>query len=201
MATCRQHCFPLGRPWLILCGYGIACLVAGGPALVLFLYDTKATEAGWMTQLLAAGSWFYALETANSRALLALGKSNWLAIGSLAKLTGMVVCIPLGMHWFGFPGAVAGLAGSELLRYLASLVGCTRMRLRTQFDDMLLTAVLVATTLVGFLVAAQVRNAFGTTWSGWSRLPHLVEAGVVGLTVAIGWGALLLKTKTPQAAT
>jgi O-antigen/teichoic acid export membrane protein len=183
------------RPWLILCGYGIACLVAGGPALVLFLYDTKATEAGWMTQLLAAGSWFYALESANSRALLALGKSKWLAIGSSAKLIGMLVCIPLGMHWFGFPGAVAGLAGSEILRYLASLFGIVRMRLRVRLDDLLLTAVLVGTTVVGFVAAAQVRVLFGDHWAGWNKLPHLVEAVVVGLTVAVGWGALLLKTR------
>lgn len=189
------------RPWLILCGYGISCLVAGGPALVLFLYDTKATEAGWMTQLLAAGSWFYALEGANSRALLALGKSKWLAIGSLAKLTGMIVCIPLGMHWFGFPGAVAGLAGSEILRYTASLVGCTRLRLHTQLDDLLLTTVLVVTTLVGFVAAAQVRNTFGDSWTGWNKLPYLVEAVAVGLSAAIGWGLLLLKTRTRAAAT
>jgi O-antigen/teichoic acid export membrane protein len=183
------------RPWLMLCGYGISCLVAGGPALVLFLYDTKATEAGWMTQMLAAGSWFYALESSNSRALLALGKSNWLAMASLAKLLGMIVCIPLGMKYFGFPGAVAGLAGSEMLRYAASLVGCARMRLNTQLDDLQLTLVLVASTLLGVFVAAQIRSAFGADWSGWVRLPYLVEALGVGLSVALGWGALFLKTR------
>lgn len=188
------------RPWLILCGYGTACLIAGGPALVLTLYDDKATAAGWMTQLLAAGLWFSALESANSRALLATGKSNWMAIASSSKLVGMIVCIPLGMHWFGFPGAVAGLAGAEILRYLTSLLGCLRLNIRPQLDDLLLTVVLVGTSLVGITAATQVRNLFGADWTGWSRLPHLVEAGSVGLATAIGWGALLLKYRNRAAA-
>lgn len=183
------------RPWLILCGYGTACLIAGGPALVLSLYDEKATAAGWMTQLLAAGLWFNALESANSRALLATGKSSWMAIASSAKLVGMVVCMPLGMYWYGFPGAVAGLASAELLRYLTSLFGCLRLNIRPQLDDLLLTIVLVGTTLVGFVAAAQVRSLFGAEWTGWTRLPHLVEAASVGLAVAVGWGALLLKVR------
>ncbi len=105
-------------PLLVFGGWATAGLVAGGPTIVRLLYDSRYWEAGWMLQILAGGLWFgLVLNGTAGSVILAVGRSEWTAAIALAKVAAMVAFVPLGYWLGGFPGAVAGLAASELVRY------------------------------------------------------------------------------------
>ena len=131
------------------CGWLTTCLISGGPLLIRLLYDQRAKEAGIIVQLLAAGTWFLALEITNGSALLALGRPKWVAAASAAKLAGMMLLIPLGMSLYGFRGAVLGFAASEIFRYAISALGTLTSGLRVYKQDLFLTLAVAITTLLG----------------------------------------------------
>jgi O-antigen/teichoic acid export membrane protein len=108
------------EPLLAAMGWALSGLAAGGPVIVALLYDARWSEAGWIVQLLALAGWFAALEITNGSLLLASGESRFVAASGAGKLIGMLALIPLGHHFGGFPGAVAGYAAAELLRYAVS---------------------------------------------------------------------------------
>jgi len=176
-------------PALMVAGWMCASLLSGGPALIRLLYDQRATDAGWIVQTLAVGTWLLALETTNSTALMARGAVKWMAIGSAAKLAGMVVAIPLGFHLGGFTGAVVGFAASEFLRYLTSVAGGVTIQLRSYRQDMLLTAVLLATTVAGLAAAWEVHHVLAAMTVLHGRVEAFLEGLAVALVVAAGWGA------------
>ena len=93
------------------------------------------------------------LESTNGAALLARGESHWVAASSTGKLVGMLVLIPVGYALGGFPGAVMGLAASEVLRYAVSAFAVGRAGLRGWPQEQKLTAWVIATSAVGWLSA------------------------------------------------
>jgi O-antigen/teichoic acid export membrane protein len=150
--------------------------VSGGPALIRFLYDERATAAGPIVQVLSVGAWFLALEMSNGSALLAQGKPKWVAASSAAKLAGMAVFIPLGYTLGGFAGAIAGFAGSELLRYAVSLWGATRSKLGGHRQD-------------AASVSRAAQWAMGDGRSG--RGPALCEGAAIFVAVTAVWAVVL----------
>jgi O-antigen/teichoic acid export membrane protein len=139
------------RPLLLLAGWAIAGLAGGGTAAVRLLYDDRYDSAGWIVQVLALASWFSVLESTNGAALLARGESHWTAAASAGKLIGMLVLIPVGYALGGFPGAVAGLAASEVFRYAVSAFAATRAGLKGWPQELRLTAWVLATSAAGWL--------------------------------------------------
>src|SRR5260221_2521093 len=69
-------------------------------------------------QLVAMGLWFQVIQSTNQTALLALGLPKTLAIGNLAKIAVMAGALPLGYHFWDFPGALAAMAVVEIPKYL-----------------------------------------------------------------------------------
>jgi O-antigen/teichoic acid export membrane protein len=175
----------LRAPWLIAAGWLTACLVSGGPSLIRFLYDERAAPAGAILQVLSVGTWFLALEMSNGSALLAEGKPKWIAAGSAAKLCGMLVLIPTGTALYGFPGAVAGFAASELFRYIVSLAGAARAKLFGHRQDLVTTAWIAITSGAGLLTRQAVRHAI--TFAHRERLAALVEGLAIFLVVSLAW--------------
>jgi O-antigen/teichoic acid export membrane protein len=175
------------RPWLILGGWGMACLISGGPSLVRLLYDARATSAGWIIQILAAGIWLLLLETANGTALLALGQPKWVAAGNAAKLVGMLLLIPLGYARFGFPGAVVGFAGSELLRYVSSVLGARLHQVSCFGQDLELSAYVTVTTGLGLLSARWITSILHSHPVHSKKLGPAIEVLVIALCVSICW--------------
>jgi O-antigen/teichoic acid export membrane protein len=175
-----------------------ACLLAGGPVLIRFLYDQRAVEAGLTVQLLAIGSWFSSIESTNSYALLALGKPKWLAFGNAAKLIGMLVLLPLGAHLFGFNATVLALSLSEICRYAISATACTRAGLRPVAQDLRFCVGIAVSSAIGLLVRA-----------GYARL-HLpisnhrvnafLEGTAVFLVLSAIWFALYKRSRRDVAA-
>jgi len=193
-----EHAFREARtPALMVAGWMCASLMSGGPALIRLLYDRRATDAGWIVQTLAVGTWLLAIETTNSTALLARGQAKWMAIGSAAKLAGMVLAIPLGFHFGGFAGAVVGFSASELLRYVTSVAGGVTIGVRSYGQDLKLSAGLVGTTAVGLCASWEVHRLLGAMSIRHGRVEAFFEGLAVLLVVGAGWGAFYRLHKSP----
>lgn len=166
------------RRLLVLGGWALAGLVAGGPTAIRLLYDARYQDAGWMVQVLAAGTWFNVLEATIGAALLAREQAAWVAGGSAAKLVGMMVLIPVGFSVGGFPGALLGYAASELLRYAVSATAAALTNLRAWPQDVGFTTVFAAASLTGWLAGYGVRSA---------DVNVFLEAFVVFAVVTLAW--------------
>jgi len=169
---------------LLLGGWALAGLVAGGPTAIDLLYDERYRDAGWIVQMLAAGGWFGVLEATTGAALLAREQPHWVAAGSAGKLVGMVAFIPLGFLYAGFTGALVGYAASELLRYAVSVTAATRGGLRSWPQDIALSGVVAISALCGW-IGAQAVSAF--------HGPVIVEALAVFVVVSIVWTPLFVR--------
>lgn len=175
------------RPLLLLAGWMIAGLAGGGTAAVRLLYDDRYDSAGWIVQLLAFASWFTVLESTNGAALLARGESHWSAACSAAKLLGMLVLIPVGYGLGGFPGAVTGLAASEIFRYAVSAFAATRAGLKGWPQELKLTAWVLATSGVGWLTVNLAERG---------GLSQPAVAALVFCSVTLAWAPLALPLLT-----
>jgi O-antigen/teichoic acid export membrane protein len=184
----------LRMPVLIAAGFLVSCLVAGGPALIATLYDERAADAGWMVQLLAAGIIFGVFENLNTQATLSLGRANWSAGSNAAKVLGMFVLIPLGWKLFEFPGAIAGFAASDALKYLVSSIGTARHRVAAFAQDAAIFAGIAASSALG-LAAARAAHGAG--------LRAFFEGAAVAGVESLFWGTVLIawrrSTRAPRA--
>ncbi len=177
------------RPVLLLAGWMIAGLAGGGTAVVRLLYDQRYDHAGWIVQILALASWFGVLESTNGAALLARGEAHWTAASSAAKLLGMLVLIPLGYALGGFPGAVAGLAICEIVRYSVSAYAVTRAGLKGWPQELRLSAWVFASAGLGW-IAVQLAEREG--WSAYAA------ALLVFVVVSLAWAPLGLALRAKQ---
>jgi O-antigen/teichoic acid export membrane protein len=187
-------------PWAILAGWASAGLIAGGPTLIRLLYDSRATSAGWVIQILAAGTWLLVLETSNGVALLALGQPKWVAAGNAAKLIGMLFLIPLGFSSYSFPGAVAGFAASELLRYTTSVIGSRRYKVACLGQDLRLTTLTIVTSATGLLTAHLVAHPLRSIHLRPAKLGIFLEGLCIALAVSVGWAWMYLRSRRPRPA-
>lgn len=162
-------------PLLLGGGAIVSALLAGGPFVVGVLYDHRYADAGWILRFLTAAAWFRILEVTNSAALLATGRVRWVAAGNGAKVAGMVILIPLGFILGGFVGALAGVVGSELIKYLTAAWGAARGGLRGMGRDLLMTAAVAAVSL-----AAGAAGAFVTAWGAGKLVALAASVAVAG---------------------
>ena len=162
-----------------MAGGGIATvLFASGPWLVQTLYDPRYHEAGWMLQWLAVAAWFEALGKAPRAALLAHGRSDWLAFANAAKVVAIPIGIATGMVLADFPGAVAGFALSELFRFGVFALAARRIGLPSLRYDLPATTRAVVVGGAGMTVGRLLVDAGLPVWG---------VAGAAALTAALGW--------------
>jgi len=149
-------------PLLVIGGWAAAGFIAGGPTIIRLLYDSRYWEAGWMIQIMSSGLWFgIVLGGTYGAVVLAVGRSDWTASVSFSKFLTMLAFIPVG-YWFGgFPGAVGGLAVSELVRYAISVFAAARLGFQERGQDLAMT----------------LRVAV-SAFAGWSSTMGLAEAGI-----------------------
>ena len=183
----------LRTPWLMLSGAMCTCLVAGGPALIRFMYDQRAADAEWIVQILAASMWLFTLENANGTALLARGFPKFVAAGNLAKLLAMIVLIPLGMKLHGFVGAIVGYAISEVFRYFTSVVTLAFIKITALRDDAWLTLLALVIAGGGILLSRWMHLQLLPLAAHWPRAAAGVEAVAVGGMVSLGWTLVFLR--------
>lgn len=167
------------RVLLLMGAFAVSGLIATGPALVHVLYPSNYAAAGWMLQILAAGAWFQVLEVTNGSAMLALGQPRWVAQSMAFKVAALAVLIPLLAWQWGFPGAVAAVAASEVFRYAGSVVGVARLGigLRVLGWDLLLSVAVAASAGLAYWAgqladedAARLAISAGVTMVLWLPL-------------------------------
>ena len=177
----------------------MACLIAGGPVLIRFLYDRRAVEAGPVVQLLAIGSWFCTLESANGSAVLSMGKTKWLAFGNGAKFAAMLVLMPIGGIFFGFKTTVLALSLSEVVRYGISARACALIGLNPLRQDALLSAGIAVTSVLGLAVGSiytRLHLPIANT-----RVDAFVEGAIMFVVLTSVWlTAFLLRRRRLQPA-
>jgi O-antigen/teichoic acid export membrane protein len=177
---------------LLLAAWLTSCLIVGAEPLIRFLYGGRATDAGWIIPFLAAGGWFASLENSNSNAALAFGRPKWLAAANAAKVVAMVILLPVGHKLGGFAGAIAGLAISDVFKYIVSAIAALRVGIPAWRQDIALTA--------GIAVISGI--AYGVQRLIGARELHAFLAGTIAfVVVTAGWGLIYWsKRKSVQGA-
>jgi O-antigen/teichoic acid export membrane protein len=170
------------RLHMVVSGWALSGLIGGGQAAIGVIYDESYASGGWMLQLVAVGAWISTPETTNSTASLAAGYPRWMAFSNFGKLVGMILLLPLGYYFAGFPGALAAYAGAELFRYAASTVGVYRRGLPTLRQDIEFSLVVAVASLAAHYTV-EVLAARG--------LPPILQALAVFLIVSAIWARWL----------
>ena len=125
---------------LIPLAVGLAIFVSFGDQLILTLYRKEYIAASWMMPILALGIWHTTLHNIMGSCLLAVGKSQYPALGNLLTFVNLCVTIPLGYHLKGNLGAVIAVALGDLPTYAVTNYGLWREGLTCFWQDIQLTA-------------------------------------------------------------
>ena len=142
---------------LIPLAVGLAIFVSFGDQLILILYRKEYVAASWMMPILALGIWHTTLYSMMGSCLLAVGKSQYQAMGNLLTFVNLCISIPLGYHLKGNLGAVIAVALGDLPTYAVTNYGLWREGLTCFWQDIQLTGL-----FVGVLVTLiWCRVAFG----------------------------------------
>lgn len=122
----------------------LALLISTGDIIISILYDDRYSQAGWMLSVLSLGIWPLALTNTIAPVLLALGQSQYSAIGKFLSFLFLIVGIPLGAHLAGDFGAVVAVPLSSIPIYIANLYGLWKERLLCIGQDFRLTLIFLA---------------------------------------------------------
>ncbi|MEZ2235823.1 oligosaccharide flippase family protein [Microcoleus sp.] len=125
---------------LIPLAIGLAFFVSFGDQIILILYRKEYIAASWMLPILALGIWHTTLHNLMSSCLLAIGKSQYGAIGNFATFLSITIGIPFGYHFLGYLGAVIAVAVGDIPTYLVITYGLWKEKLFCLGEDVKLTA-------------------------------------------------------------
>ena len=139
--------------------FALAFMVSFGDILISILYDDRYSQASWMLPILALGIWPVLLTRTIDGALLAIGKSQYLALGFLFKFIFVIVGVPLGFSWFQELGAIIVIALNDIPSYTATGFGLWREGLNCIVQDILATLLLL--TLIAVMVLLRSTLGFG----------------------------------------
>ena len=167
-------------PVIVIGGWAAAGFIGGGQTIIQLLYDPRYYEAGWMLQVLSAGIWFGAiLGSTHGSVVLAVGRSDWTAVMAVSKVIGIILFVPIGYTFWGFPGAVIGLSASELVRYATSLFVAVRLGFDGRRDDLMFSLLVAISAFAGWSAV---------TWLNGRGVTNVVlHAVVVFVVVTAFW--------------
>ncbi|MEG4293816.1 oligosaccharide flippase family protein [Microcoleus sp. C2C3] len=144
---------------LIPLAVGLAIFVSFGDQLILTLYRKEYAAASWMMPILALGIWHTTLYSMMGSCLLAVGKSQYPAMGNLVTFVNLCISIPLAYHLKGNLGAVIAIALGDLPTYAVINYGLWREGLTCFWQDIQLTALFVGVLVT--LIWCRVAFSFG----------------------------------------
>ena len=128
---------------LIPLAIGLAIFVSFADQLILTLYRKEYIAASWMMPILALGIWHTTLHNMMGSCLLAVGKSQYAAMGNLVTFLNLCIAILVGYHLKDNLGAVIAIALGDLPTYVVTNYGLWREGLTCFWQDIQLTALLV----------------------------------------------------------
>ena len=180
--------------WLMGCGWLTTCLISGGPLLIRLLYDQRAKEAGIIVQLLAAGTWFLALEITNWPALLALGRPKLGRSGQRGQARRDDAAHSARHVALWFPRCSSRLRRVGIFRYAVSAVGTLTSGLRVYKQDLFLTLAVAITSLLGIFTSEIARRLVAGPAELATRIGALIQGSVVFIAISVAW-AVIFKVK------
>jgi O-antigen/teichoic acid export membrane protein len=133
---------------LIPLAVGLAIFVTFGDQLILILYRKEYEPASWMMPILALGIWHTTLYNMMGSCLLAVGKSQYQAMGNLLTFVNLCITVPLAYHLKGNLGAVIAVALGDLPTYAVTNYGLWREGLTCFWQDIQLTALFVGVLVI-----------------------------------------------------
>jgi O-antigen/teichoic acid export membrane protein len=179
-------------PLLVLGSLPVIAMIGCASELIEVLYDPRYANAGWMLQLLGLATWVQIPQASSGSLILAVGIPRWIAIANGVKFVGLVICLPLGWFFFGTAGAIAGLAGAEVFRYVTLAIAVRGLKLPILRAD-------IAATL--FVAAVTLTTVEVTGWLGEAGYGALVRMAAGLCLVIVLWvpgAALLLRREIPR---
>ena len=159
--TCAEDVFRrFRRPISAGGGFAFTCLCGGGSALMQLLYEGDFARGGWMLQVTACGAWFNAaLGAPRTQVALAKAKPKYTAAANCGMVLAMCALIPVGEMMFGFPGAIAGYATANVVRYIVTVALNRRLGVGALDQDLVLSLRFFATSAAIIWVDARLQEA------------------------------------------
>ncbi|VXD11006.1 oligosaccharide flippase family protein [Planktothrix paucivesiculata] len=114
----RENILDKRKLLLLLMSLPLAILVCFGDQFILSLYDQRYEQAAWMLPILALGMWPFILHSSINKALFAIGKPLYIAVGNVFKLLYMVILLPLSFSVMGVVGAILVVAFNDIPSYI-----------------------------------------------------------------------------------
>lgn len=136
------------RTLLLAAAVALGAFLALSGLIVGLLYDARYSEAGSILPILCVGVWFSILASTNDSILMGLSRPAYPAVSNGAKLVSYLIGMPVAFHFFGFMGAIAVIAGGELVKYLTLWILTHKEHLRFGRDDLVLTAAFAITAIL-----------------------------------------------------
>jgi O-antigen/teichoic acid export membrane protein len=152
-------------PFLVLAGWIVSGMAAGGQVIFNILYDQRYQDGGWMVRIIALGVWVQMLEQICSSALLAKGQSRWMPVTGVVKLVAVLVFIPIGYRLGAFPGALIGYTTASVPAYLTSAYAAHRHGLRAAGRDAAYSGWLVLSILCTLTILSFVSRSVTNHWA------------------------------------
>lgn len=137
----REHVAKIRHKFLLISGAAVGLLAASADLLVAVLFDHRYHSAGWMASVLTIGVWFAILASTAEAALLGLGRPQTATFSNSVKLVWLVGALPLAMSVYGMVAAIAAIAASDVVRYVATIPGQRRASFSFVLQDASATAV------------------------------------------------------------
>jgi O-antigen/teichoic acid export membrane protein len=139
----RENILDKRKLLLLLISLPLALLVCFGDQLILSLYDQRYEQASWMLPILTLGMWPFILHTSINKALFAIGKPLYIALGNVFKLLYMVILLPLAFSGLGILGAIVVVAFNDIPSYIVVNYGLWQEGLSGLKQDLWATFILL----------------------------------------------------------
>jgi O-antigen/teichoic acid export membrane protein len=158
----RAQLAPIRLKFLLAAGVGFSLFAATADLAIGLLYDQRYRAASWMLPILIIGSWFSILSNLNESTLLGLGRPNYSFLANGGKFAFLLIGLTLSVAYYGVPGGVMAVAGSDLCRYVPILFGQVRERFSFGRQDLLATLAVFA--LIALWEWLRWLSGFGTSF-------------------------------------
>jgi O-antigen/teichoic acid export membrane protein len=139
------------RLHVVIASFAYFCsgiLMISGQMVISTLYDNRYNQAGWMLEVLAIALLTSPLHLAG-QCFLALGAPRLLSILIATRLIALFVCLPIGFHFFGLSGALAGIVFS----YFSSMTTTIFYRVKFGLFNLRKELYLIPVIVVGMIIA------------------------------------------------
>lgn len=136
------------RHFLAFVAVGMGGAIAGADSFILIFYDSRYNDAAFMLPILLVGVWFGVLATFAESVLLGCDRPAPAAFGNAVKFGILAAGLPLAFSYSGLFSGLLILALAECGRWLTLVHALVREKLAFFVDDLVLSALLIATAVL-----------------------------------------------------